>query len=564
MAHVIASVADDDDDDVLRIIKQRIDRRNAAHDALASTSEPFVVRELWDENATLVQRLVALKDALRECERQRDAQGRDVVALEEALALARVESTTKTSAGEGTEVERERRLKEELSEVYKKHAESSQRFIDARDALEKEQKAKKVAEDALDQMKSDVERAERRAIECEHALAEARKAESSALSEAEAQLSLKNAALTKIEQLERDNAELLERLMEVKMKEAEKMNEINDLYADMLRQKKSAELSAKAEGLADASAASLKALSMSTMMSNGVPSRKKHILQANKGGTHRVALSHDSFTLACAGDNRLVSMFDVETGAHTSDLSGMLGSVLDVCFSVDYTMVLGASTDCSLQLWDALSGRVKHRLTGHAQKVTSAKISQIDAKRAVSCSQDRNIKVWDLNRGHALSSMLTPSNVYSVAFDSSEQHVCSGHFDGSVRIWDVRTNDISQEFSAHTSIITAVTTMPNQNELLTNSRDNTLKLLDIRTLDVVRTFSAPKYRVGTDWSNPCVSPDGQHIASGGADGGLFIWRVQDGRLMTTLHGHDAVVATCAWSTAGLASACKNGVCLLWV
>jgi len=184
MAHVSTSVADDDDDDVLRIIKQRIDRRNAAHDALASTSEPFVVRELWDENATLVQRLMALKDALRECERQRDAQGRNVVALEEALALARVESTTKTSAGEGTEGERERRLKEELSEAYKKHAESSQRFIDARDALEKEQKAKNLAEDALDQMKSDVERAERRAIECEHALAEARKAESSALSEA--------------------------------------------------------------------------------------------------------------------------------------------------------------------------------------------------------------------------------------------------------------------------------------------------------------------------------------------------------------------------------------------
>jgi len=549
-------------EETLNAIKRRLDER----DASSSSRARRVERELWKHNAELVERVVSVTEALKQCERRREEHKREVKALEEALANERAEALTRRSsnAREKDDAVGARRIKEELSEAYKKQAESSQRVIDTRDALEREQKARMKAEETLEEIKSDVARAERRATECEHALAEARKAEASAMSEADAQLSLKNSALTKIDQLERDNSQLLERLMELKMKEAEKMNEINDLYADMLRQKKSVELSFKAEGLADASAASLKALSMSTMMNSPVPSRKKHVLQANKGGTHRVALSHDSFTLACAGDDKLVSMFDVETGAHTSDLSGMMGSVLDVCFSADDTLALGASTDCSLQLWDALSGRVKHRLTGHAQKVTSASISRMDSKRAVSCSQDRNIKIWDLNRGHVVQSMLTPSNVYSVMFDPSEQNMCSGHFDGAIRIWDSRTSDVSQEFQAHASCVTAVVMMPNQNEILTNSRDNTLRLLDVRTLDVIRTFSAPKYRVGTDWSNPCVSPDGEHVASGGADGGLFIWRVVDGRLMTTLHGHDAVVATCAWSMAGLASADKNGVCLLWV
>jgi len=174
------------------------------------------------------------------------------------------------------------------------------------------------------------------------------------------------------------------------------------------------------------------------------------------------------------------------------------------------------------------------------------------------------VKTWDLVRGLATGSMLTASNVHSVMFDSSEQHAVSGHFDGSVRIWDLRASKLERENKFHTSPITAIIAMPNQNEVLTNSRDNSLKLIDIRMMDVVRSFSAPNYRVGTDWSSPCVAPDGQHIASGGSDGGLLIWRVNDGRLMTTLHGHDAVTATCSWNAAGvLASACKNGVCILW-
>ncbi|OUS43018.1 WD40-repeat-containing domain protein [Ostreococcus tauri] len=285
---------------------------------------------------------------------------------------------------------------------------------------------------------------------------------------------------------------------------------------------------------------------------------------SNKGGTHRVALSHDGFSAACAGEDKVVAIFDTATGARTSELLGCLGGVLDVSFSADDTLVLGASTDCSLQLWEALTGRVKHRLTGHAQQATSAQISQTDAKRAISASRDRTLKTWDLVRGLATTSMLTASTAHSVLYGATERHAFSGHFDGSVRVWDLRANQVEKENKVHAGPITSIVAMPSENEVLTNSRDNCLKLVDVRMMEVVRNFSSPKYRVGTDWSNPCAAPDGQHIAAGGSDGGLFIWRVQDGRLMTTLHGHDAVVASCSWSSSGmLASADKNGVCLLW-
>ena len=558
---VARAVADPAERSVEDVVLERI----AERDARSARGSTALARDLFREQDELLARLADVETRRAEAERRaRESEAR-AVSLEEELALTRERGEgASSSGGKVDEKERATRLEAEVAAAYKKRSESNQKTMETREALEKEEMARAQVERELDALRGDMERVQRRVQDAEKAAANARKAESQALDEAESQTALKNAVIGRVDKLESDNEDLLKRLMEFKMKEAEKMNELNDLYDDLMRQKKSAELTAKADSLAEASATSMKALSMSMVMNNAIPSKKRHILQGNKGGTHRVALSHDGFTVACAGEDNLVAMFDTNTGIRTGDLSGMLGAVLDVSFSADDSLVLGASTDCALQLWDVATGRVKHRLTGHAQKVTSARISHIDGKRAISCSQDRNIKVWDLNRGHATGSMLTPSNVYSVCYDATEQQAISSHFDGAVRIWDIRTNRMDRENIVHASPVTSIVFMPNQNEILTNSRDNTLKLIDLRTMDVVKSFSAPKYRVGTDWSNPCVAPDGAHIASGGADGGVFIWRVKDGRLMMTLHGHDAAVATCAWSASGaLASACKNGVCLLW-
>jgi autophagy-related protein 16 len=89
--------------------------------------------------------------------------------------------------------------------------------------------------------------------------------------------------------------------------------------------------------------------------------------------------------------------------------------------------------------------------------------------------------------------MLTSSGVYSVVFDANEQQAYSGHFDGAIRAWDLRAGNVARETKVHNGLITAVFDTPNQNEILTNSRDNTLKLVDIRTMDVVQTFSSRRH-----------------------------------------------------------------------
>ena len=475
-------------------------------------------------------------------------------------------------------------LQTELAASYKQHAESSQQVIAAKEQQAKAEQELVTAKDALAVAERERDEARERGSELEAALEESRTAAAAATSEAEARLSARNEAVAKAEAMKAENASLVERLMQLKMAEAEKMNEINDLYDNLQRQKKSAEMRAMASDLSAASAESMSSLTGAVGGANAFgsgyfPARKRLAIRANVGGTHRVAFTPGGDVLATAGDDRTVALFDAGSGNPTGPerLTGSTGAMLDVDFSGgdgggagSVLMVLGAGTDRAVRLWDATTGRTRHTLTGHAEKVVSAKFCPWNYARAVSCSHDRTIKVWDLERGFCKASILCASNCNSVTYGESAAVVISGHYDGAARIWDLRQKPGAAcdpvEVRGHSQHVTAVTMMPtNRSQFITSSRDNTLKLVDLRSDrgDVVRTLKASGYRSGTQWANPCVAPDGRHVVAGGADGGVFVWNVNDGGLKVTLRGHDVAVATCAWSQSGLVTADKNGVAIVW-
>ena len=77
------------------------------------------------------------------------------------------------------------------------------------------------------------------------------------------------------------------------------MNEINDLYDDLQRQKKSAEMRATASDLSAASAESMSSLAAAVGGANAFgsayfPARKRLAIRANVGGTHRVAFTPEA------------------------------------------------------------------------------------------------------------------------------------------------------------------------------------------------------------------------------------------------------------------------------
>jgi autophagy-related protein 16 len=147
----------------------------------------------------------------------------------------------------------------------------------------------------------------------------------------------------------------------------------------------------------------------------------------------------------------------------------------------------------------------------------------------------------------------------------------SGHLDGGVRFWDVRSGERTGEVSElHGGGVTSVNFNPNNNaEILTMGRDSTVKLVDVRQAgQELQTFQHADFKTDLSYSSCAISPDGAYAAAGSSLGTIFIWKTLDGSLERQLKGHDASIAAVAWDRGGsngqqFASVDIKGNLLLW-
>ena len=67
------------------------------------------------------------------------------------------------------------------------------------------------------------------------------------------------------------------------------------------------------------------------------------------------------------------------------------------------------------------------------------------------------MQVWDLARGFCASTLMCHSSINSVRVSADSASVVSGHFDGTLRFWDLRSGRLANEVTGlHTQQITSV------------------------------------------------------------------------------------------------------------
>jgi len=185
-----------------------------------------------------------------------------------------------------------------------------------------------------------------------------------------------------------------------------------------------------------------------------VPKPNGKELQTLKGHTHwvrSVAFSPDGQRIVSCSTDKTVKIWDANTGKGLHTLKGHDGSVNSVAFSPDGQRVVSGSRDKTVKIWDASSGKELHTLKGHTDYVRSVAFSP-DGQRIVSgCggsdvpkelrtlsgSSDNTLKIWDASSGKELHTLKGHDDeVMSVAFSPDGQRVVSGSHDKTLKIWD--------------------------------------------------------------------------------------------------------------------------------
>jgi hypothetical protein len=238
-----------------------------------------------------------------------------------------------------------------------------------------------------------------------------------------------------------------------------------------------------------------------------------------------VHVSPDGRSLVVAGGvtglSGIAELRDVSTGGLVRSFGGHRDVLYDAEFSPDGKTLATAGYDRSIKLWNVADGALIRSIDVHNGAVFDLAWHPSGTLLG-SASADETIKLWRTSDGVRLDTLNQPQGeMFAVAFTPDGRHVIGGGRDKRIHLWKLVSVDapainppVHSRF-AHESPIVSIGLSADGKHLLTSAEDRSLKIWSVP--DLVLEHDSP--RQPDQVSTAAALPDGRFVV-GRMDGSL--------------------------------------------
>lgn len=190
------------------------------------------------------------------------------------------------------------------------------------------------------------------------------------------------------------------------------------------------------------------------------------------------------------------------------------------------TLLATGGADGVVKVWDIRGGYVTHTFRGHA-----GVISALSFFEATGSSDETGISPKNRRRQRRKSSTARDEEMGDVEINdrglTASFRLASGSEDGKIRIWDLEKRKAISTLDSHVSVVRGFDFLSAENVLVSASRDKTAILWDARSWKVRKVIPILEGVESVGFLR-----DGMFIYTGGENGRLRIWQTDNGREVT--------------------------------
>jgi WD40 repeat protein/predicted Ser/Thr protein kinase len=254
----------------------------------------------------------------------------------------------------------------------------------------------------------------------------------------------------------------------------------------------------------------------------------RNALRVPTDRVHGMAFSPDGRWLVTVGGDGKARFWDVTARQDREALITASPALTRLAWAPDGRLAATIDQDRAVQLWDTTTWREAGRLAGHFGDVRDLAFSP-DSRVLATASIDRTVQLWDVARRQRQACLEHGTAVLCVAFNLDNRTLATGANNGEVILWDPVRGVRLLSLGPHRAGVNSLAFAPDGRTLASASGDRTVQLWDTEHWQ-----RGPTVRCDCGIVHITFSPDSRTLVATETDGAVTLWDTTSGVYLSRL------------------------------